>query len=60
MGRAISEHLNEGTAEPEDRQRRAAAHKIRKMIRRCKAETKSINRFNNEQKDFFERLRKHF
>jgi hypothetical protein len=60
MGRAIIEHLNEGAVEPEKRQRRAAAHKIRKMIRKCKAETKSINRFDDEQKEFLERLRKHF
>jgi geranylgeranyl pyrophosphate synthase len=56
---AVSEHLNEGAAEPEKRQRRAAAHKIRKMIRKCKAETKSINRIDDEQKEFLEKLRKH-
>lgn len=59
MGRAISEHLNDGAAEPEKRKRRAAAHKIRKMIRKCKADTKSINRLDDEQKEFLERLRKH-
>ena len=59
MGRAISEHLNKGAAEPEKRQRRAAAHKIRKMIRGCKAETKAIKRLDDEQKEFLERLRKH-
>jgi hypothetical protein len=59
MGRAISEHLNEGPAEPEKRQRRAAAYKIRKMIRKCKAETKSINKLDDEQKEFLDRLRKH-
>lgn len=59
MGRAISEHLNEGATEPKKRQRRAAAYKIRKMIRKCKAETKSINRIDDEQKEFLERLRKH-
>ena len=59
MGRAISEHLNEGAAEPEKRQRRAAAYKIRKMIRKCKAEIKSINKLDDEQNEFLERLRKH-
>jgi hypothetical protein len=59
MGRAISEHLNDGAAEPEKRQRRAAAHKIRKMIRKCKADTKSINRLEEEQKEYLERLRRH-
>lgn len=59
MGRAISEHLNDGAAEPEKRQRRAAAHKIRKMIRKCKADTKSINRLDEEQKEYLERLRRH-
>ncbi|MGC1899369.1 MAG: hypothetical protein WA716_11785 [Pseudolabrys sp.] len=60
MGRAISEHLNEGAAEPEKRQRRAAAHKISKMVRKCKSETKSINKLDDEQREFLERLRKHF
>jgi hypothetical protein len=60
MGRAISERLNEGAAEPEKRQRRAAAHKIRKMVRKCKSETKSINKLDDEQREFLERLRKHF
>ena len=59
MGRAISKHLNEGAAESEKRQRRAAAYKIRKMIRKCKAETKSINRIDDEQKEYLDRLRKH-
>jgi hypothetical protein len=52
--------LNEGAAEPEKRQRRAAAHKIRKMVRKCKSETKSINKLDDEQREFLERLRKHF
>ena len=59
MGRAISEHLNEGAAEPEKRQRRAAAHKIRKMIRKCKADTKAIKQLDDEQTEYLERLRKH-
>jgi flagellar biosynthesis chaperone FliJ len=59
MGRAISGHLNEGAAEPEKRQRRAAAHKIRKMVRKCKAYKKAIKRLDDEQKEFLERLRKH-
>jgi hypothetical protein len=59
MGRAISGHLNEGAAEPEKRERRAAAHKIRKMIRKCKADTKAIRQLDDEQTEYLERLRKH-
>ena len=59
MGRAISGHLNDGAAEPEKRQRRAEAHKIRKMIRKCKADTKAIKQLDDEQTEFLERLRKH-
>ena len=59
MGRAISGHLNEGAADPEKRERRAAAHKIRKMIRKCKADTKVIKRLDDEQTEYLERLRKH-
>jgi flagellar biosynthesis chaperone FliJ len=59
MGRAINERLNEGAAEPEKRQRRAAAHKIRKMIRKCKADTKAIKQLDDEQTEYLERLRKH-
>ena len=59
MGRAINEHLNEGAAEPEKRQRCAAAHKIRKMIRKCKADTKAIKQLDDEQTEYLERLRKH-
>jgi hypothetical protein len=59
MGRAKSERLNEGATEPKKRQRRAAAHKIRKMIRRCKADTKAIKQLDDEQTEYLERLRKH-
>ena len=59
MGRAISGQLNEGAAEPEKRERRAAAHKIRKMIRKCKADTKAIRQLDDEQTEYLERLRKH-
>ena len=64
MGQKITEHLNEGAElskiEPENYQGRTAARKIRKIIRKCKAETKAINRLDDEQKEFLERLRKHF
>jgi len=40
-------------------QRRAAARKIGKMIKRCKADTKEIKRLDDEQKEHLERLRKH-
>jgi hypothetical protein len=59
MGRAISGHSNEAAAEPDKRQRRAAAHKIRKLIRKCKADTKAIKQLDDEQAEFLERLRKH-
>ena len=59
MERAISGHLNEGAAEPEKRQRRAAAHKIRKLIRKCKAVTKANRQLDHEQAEYLERLRKH-
>ena len=59
MGRAISGHVNESAAEPEKRQRLAAAHKIRKMIRKCKADTKAIRQLDDEQTEYLERLRKH-
>jgi flagellar biosynthesis chaperone FliJ len=64
MGQTIAGHLNEGAesgnAEPKKHRRRAAARKIGKMIRRCKAETKAIKRLDDEQKEYLERLRKHF
>jgi hypothetical protein len=64
MGQTITDHLNEGAefsnAKPGKNQRRAAARKIGKMIRRCKAETKAIKRLEDEQQEFLERLRKHF
>jgi hypothetical protein len=59
MGRAIPGHANESAAEPEKRERRAAAHKIRKMIRKCKADTKAIRQLDDEQTEYLERLRKH-
>ena len=64
MGQTIADHLNEGAefskAEPEKYQGRTGARKIRKIIRKCKAETKAIKRLDDEQKEFLERLRKHF
>jgi len=64
MGQTIAEHLNEDAelskAEPEKLQRRATARKIGKMIRRCKAETKAIKKLEDEQKEYLERMRKHF
>jgi len=64
MAQTITEPLNEraesSNAKPEKKQRRAAARKIGKMIRRCKEETKAIKRLDDEQQEFLERLRKHF
>ena len=59
MGRAISGQGNENAAAPDKRQRRAAAHKIRKLIRKCKADTKAIKALDDEQTEYLERLRKH-
>ena len=47
------------TAESGKVQRRAAADKIRKMIRKCKADTKAIKRLDDEQTEYLEKLRKH-
>jgi hypothetical protein len=62
IGQAISEHFNEGVelkAEPERYRGRSGARKIRKIIKRCKADTEAIKRLDDEQKEFLERLRKH-
>jgi hypothetical protein len=57
------DRLTEGAelkkAESGKLQRRAAADKIRKMIRKCKADTKAIKQLDDEQTEFLERLRKH-
>jgi Sec-independent protein translocase protein TatA len=62
MGQTVAEPLNEGAesskAGPEKLQRRAAARKIGKMIRRCKAETNAIKRLDDEQNKYLERMRK--
>ena len=56
-------HVTEGAglnkAESTKAQRRAAAVKIKKMIRRCKADTKTIRHLDDEQTEYLERLRKH-
>jgi len=56
-------HVTEGAglkkAESTKVQRRAAAAKIKKMIRKCKADTKTIRQLDDEQTEFLERLRKH-
>ena len=55
-------HITEGAglkkAESGKAQRRAAADKIRKMIRKCKADTKAIRQMDDEQADYLARLRK--
>jgi len=60
----VADPLNEGAertnAGSEKLKRRAAARKIGKIIRKCKAETKAIKRLDDEQKEFLERLRKNF
>ncbi len=56
-------HLTEGAelkkAESGKAERRAAADKIRKMIRKCKANTKAIRQLDDEQIEYLRRLRKH-
>jgi len=56
-------HGTEGTkpkkAESGKAERRAAADKIRKMIRKCKADTKAIRQMDDEQAEYLKRLRKH-
>jgi hypothetical protein len=64
IGQTIIERLNDGAelnkAEPEKIQRRATARKIGKMIRKCKAETKALKKLDDEQKEYLERMRRHF
>ena len=50
---------NAGKAESTKAQRRAAAAKIKKMIRKCKADTKTIRQLGDDQTEYLERLRKH-
>ena len=38
--------------------RRAAADKIKKMIRKCKADTKAIRQMDDEQAEYLKRLRR--
>jgi len=55
-------HLTEGAgpkAESGKAERRAAADKIKKMIRKCKANTKAIRQLDDEQIEYLRRLRKH-
>jgi hypothetical protein len=55
-------HLTEGAAlnraESGKARRRAAADKIRKMIRKCKADKKAIGQLDDEQAEYLQRLRK--
>ena len=64
LGQTVADHLNEGgeqtSASSKKLKRRAASRKIRKIIKKCKTETKLIKRLDDEQKEFLERLRKHF
>jgi hypothetical protein len=47
-----------GKTESGKAQRRAAAEKIRKMIRKCKADAKGIRQLDDEQAEYLQRLRK--
>jgi hypothetical protein len=59
MGQTVADHLNEGAeqtnASSEKLKRRAASRKIGMQSR-----DKVIKRLDDEQKEFLERLRKHF
>jgi hypothetical protein len=46
--------------ETEKYQGRAGARKIRKIIRRCKADIKALEKLDDEQKEYLKRMRKHF
>jgi hypothetical protein len=63
MMRQTAGHVTEGAelkkADSGKAQRRAAAARIRKMIRKCKADTKTIRQLDDEQTEYLERLRKH-
>jgi flagellar biosynthesis chaperone FliJ len=53
-------HVTEGAVKKAEKaERRAAADKIRKMIRKCKADTKAIRQMDDEQAEYLKRLRKH-
>ena len=45
-------------AESGKAEHRAAADKIKKMIRKCKANTKAIRQMDDEQLEYLKRLRK--
>lgn len=64
MGRTIAEHSSEGAelsrVGSEKLQCRAAARKVSKVIRSCRAKTKAIKKLDDEQKEFLERMRKRF
>ena len=60
MVRQTTGHVTEGAkAESTQAQRRAAADKIRKMLRKLKTNTKAIRQLDDEQAEYLERLRKH-
>jgi flagellar biosynthesis chaperone FliJ len=61
-GHGSAGHVTEGglkKAESGKAERRAAADKIKKMIRKCKANTKAIRQMDDEQTEYLKRLRKH-
>jgi hypothetical protein len=62
-GHGSADHVTEGAglkkAESGKAERRASADKIKKMIRKCKANTKAIRRMDDEQTEYLKRLRKH-
>ena len=60
MVRQTTGHVTEGAkAESTKAQRRAAADKIRKMLRTLKTSKKVIKQLDDEQAEYLERLRKH-
>src|SRR5262249_48376692 len=59
VGQTAGHSAELNKAESTKAQRRAAAAKIKKMIRKCKADTKTIRQLDDEQTEYLERLRKH-
>jgi hypothetical protein len=59
-GHGSAGHVTEGglkKAESGKAERRAAADKIKKMIRKCKANTKAIRQMDDEQTEYLKSLR---
>jgi hypothetical protein len=58
VGRTTGQVTEGADPKSEKAERRAAADKIKKMIRKCKANTKAIRQMDDEQLEYLKRLRK--